>query len=75
MRAEHTQSQEEGRGRTEEALRPDWFDDKWRLSRWRIHLSQAEHKNTLGESGCHRAELEGGDVGWGSPPSWPLYRT
>lgn len=71
MRAEHTQTQEEGRGSTKEALRPDWFHDRWRLSRGRICLSQTEHRNALGESGCHRVDLEGGDAGWGWPPSWP----
>lgn len=62
MRAEHTDS----RGTQREHIgspRPHWFDDKWKLSRWRIHLSQAEDRSAFCESRCHRAELEGGDAG------------
>lgn len=63
---EHTGSaQKEGRGSTQEPLRPNWSHGRWRLSRWRIHLSPTEHKNALGGSGLLQTELEGGHTGWG----------
>lgn len=44
-------AQEEGRGSTQEPLRPSWSDGRWRLARCRTHLSPAEHKCALGGSG------------------------